>query len=161
MERGLNIIDSDVFLRDLRYSRDKKIKATREFLELVKDRKISGATTIYNFLEILGVMSYNLSEEDIVSLFRNFPATYNIVIIFPIEERKLVCFKVEEVFLQIRKEMGILDALIASLIEKRREDVETFVTWNKKHFQGKLPARVLTPEEAITELQDLDKDDSR
>ncbi len=100
-------------------------------------------------------MSYNLSEEDVVSLFRNFPATYNIAIIFPVEEKKLVCFRVEEVFVQIRKKMGILDALIASLIEERREDVETFVTWNKKHFQSKLSARVLTPEEVTAELHEV------
>ncbi|MDL1956278.1 MAG: hypothetical protein LWW95_04390 [Candidatus Desulfofervidus auxilii] len=49
-------IDSDVFLIDLRYRRDPKFNDNQIFLQNIKNLG-NGVTTIFNLLEICGILS--------------------------------------------------------------------------------------------------------
>jgi predicted nucleic acid-binding protein len=68
-------VDSDVFLIDLRYRRDRRFPENREFLERLRETG-RGVTTIFNLLEICGVLSFNLNRQQLWELFHYFPRRY-------------------------------------------------------------------------------------
>lgn len=147
MKRKIRVaIDSDVFLIELRYPRDSKAKKNKDFLNKVKERFFVGYTTIYNLMEICGILSFNLSDKQIEDLFIGFPEKFNVNILFPEGDSK-ICYKPASVFGFIKKKMSFGDALIADLIQQHKLDL--FVTWNIKHFKGKLSLPAVSPEQVI------------
>jgi len=57
------IIDSDVLLLAFAFPNDDRQKLNQKFLELAQTAQ--PATTIYNLMEVLGQLSFNLSEEQL------------------------------------------------------------------------------------------------
>ncbi|MBC7227079.1 MAG: hypothetical protein H5T61_07580 [Thermoflexales bacterium] len=55
------IIDTDVFLLEFAFHRDARYPTNAEFLRAVRPRE--PAITIYNLMEILGQLSFNLSPD--------------------------------------------------------------------------------------------------
>ncbi len=55
------VIDSDVLVLAFSYPNDDRQKANQKFLEVVQTAQ--PATTIYNVMEVLGQLSFNLSAE--------------------------------------------------------------------------------------------------
>lgn len=64
-------VDSDVFVRDLRYPRDQKTAANKKFLDKM-GRDFSAVTSIFNLLEICGILSFQLNEQELIDLYRDF-----------------------------------------------------------------------------------------
>jgi len=59
---------------------------------------------------------------------------------------------VERPFAKMRAQrMAFVDALVLNLAE-RTPNAEQFVTWNARHFRGKSPLTVLTPEEYVKQI---------
>jgi DNA-binding Xre family transcriptional regulator len=58
-------VDSDVFVRDLRYLRDREYGINKQFLEILRAAK-NGFTTLYNLLEICGILSFNLNPGQLI-----------------------------------------------------------------------------------------------
>ena len=52
---------------------------------------------------------------------------------------------VQNTFARILAQFDFQDALIANIAEEHH--VEAIITWNTRHFAGKVPIPVLTPEE--------------
>ncbi len=113
------------------------------------------ATTIYNVMEVLGQMSFNLSAEYLADWQNWFINAYNLNVIWntnskeqidPETWREIIYERPFQKMQTVR--MAFMDALILSLAE-RMPDVEYFVTWNAKHFKGKTTLTVLTPEEYL------------
>ena len=75
------LVDSDVFVIDRRYRKDPKYETNRNFLDLVHEKE--KYTTVFNVLEIIGILSYNLSTSDIEAFYYAFPNYYKINIICP------------------------------------------------------------------------------
>ncbi len=50
-------IDSDIFIIDFRYKKDKKYSQNLRFLHSFPENEISGFTSIFNLLEVCGVLS--------------------------------------------------------------------------------------------------------
>jgi len=65
---GLTVIDTTVFIIDLRYKRDRHFATNRAFLERIA-RTRGGATTLFNLLEVCGILSFNLNEKQLQELF--------------------------------------------------------------------------------------------
>ena len=61
------LIDSDVFIIDRRYRKDSKYEVNKHFLDFVHEKE--KYTTIFNLLEITGILSYNLSTSDIEKFY--------------------------------------------------------------------------------------------
>ena len=59
-ERSIVLIDTNVFVIDLRYKQDIHYRANRKFLEAI-GKAGAGFTTIVNLLELCGVLSLNLN----------------------------------------------------------------------------------------------------
>ena len=74
---GLTVIDTPGFVIDLRYKRDRHFPSNRAFLDRIA-REGKAATTIFNLLEVCGIMSFNLNERQLKELFHYFPQHYNV-----------------------------------------------------------------------------------
>ena len=147
------VIDSDVLLLAFAYPNDDRQKANQKFLEVVQTAQ--PATTIYNVMETLGQLSYNLSAEQLDGWQDWLANAYNLTIIWDTDSKEKVDPETwreiiyERPFQKMQTvRMAFMDALILSSAE-HTQNVEYFVTWNAKHFKGKTTLTVLTPEEYL------------
>jgi len=147
------VIDSDVFVLAFSYLNDERQAVNRKFLESVQTAR--PATTIYNVMEVLGQLSFNLSAEQMDDWQNWLVNAYNLNVIWDANSKEKIDPETwreiiyERPYQKMRSNrMAFLDALILSLVE-RTPDIEYFVTWNAKHFKGKTDLTVLTPEEYL------------
>jgi hypothetical protein len=143
-------IDSDVFLIDCRYRSDAKYIVNRRFLDELAAQGVQRATTLFNLLEICGVLTFNLNPDQLRAFYANFASRYGVRILAPeLPER----FGQRMVDLIAGRALGVIfrrvsfgDAL-AMLTAESHPSVTTIVTWNASHFAGKTQRRVVTPEQ--------------
>ena len=147
------VIDSDVLLLAFAYPNDDRQKMNQKFLEAVQTAQ--PATTIYNVMETLGQLSFNLSAEQLDGWQDWLANAYNLTIIWDTDSKEKVDPETwseiiyERPFQKMQTvRMAFMDALILSSAE-HTPDVECFVTWNAKHFKEKTSLKVLTPEEYL------------
>src|SRR4051794_34539420 len=76
-------IDSDVFLIDCRYPNDAKYQINRLFLDEITTRQIERATTLFNVLEICGVLTFNLNPSQLRAFYANFGRQYQVRVLGP------------------------------------------------------------------------------
>lgn len=146
---GLIVIDTPIFVIDLRYRRDRYFAMNRSFLSRISEEG-KGATTIFNLLEVCGILSFNLGERELKELFHYFAEHYKIEVLpHGSFESALPVLKTEDVFGIITRKMGFGDALIVAAIEKSIPQAGQFVSWNARHFRGRLAIPVLTPREFL------------
>jgi hypothetical protein len=77
---SITVIDTTIFIIDLRYKRDKHFAANRAFLEWVAQTR-SGVTTLFNLLEVCGILSFNLNEKQLQELFSYFSQRYAVEVL--------------------------------------------------------------------------------
>jgi hypothetical protein len=145
------VIDTDVLLLDLAYPRDKRFAANAAFL--ARAAKADPAVTIYNLMELLGQLSFNLTPTRLDDWQTWLIDAYQLTVIWPVDPSDPTAssfFRAEifeRPFAKMRAQrMAFIDSLILNLAE-RTPDVDHFVTWNARHFKSKSSLRVLTPEE--------------
>ena len=149
------VIDSDVLLLAYAYPNDERQKVNQKFLEAVQTAQ--PATTIYNVMEILGQLSFNLSADQLDGWREWLVNAYRLSVFWDVDSKEQVIPEhwreiiYERPFQKMQSvRMAFMDALILSSAE-RAPDVECFVTWNAKHFKGKTSLTVLTPEEYLSQ----------
>ena len=143
------LIDTDVFVIDLRYHRDHRYSDNRGFLERVKQGELVGRVSVYSLMEICGILSFNLSPQSLEELFVGFATRYNVAILFPPDEEEKVCFDPAEIIETMKLRFSFGDGLIAELAQRYKSRFDFFVTWNAVHFVDKLSFRVVTPVQVI------------
>jgi predicted nucleic acid-binding protein len=140
------LIDTDVFILDLRYPRDSRYTQNKAFLERVEQGELVGWTTVYNLMEVCGILSFNLSSQSLQELFIGFASRFNVTVLFPDDGRQgEVCFAPAEILDMMKRKLSFGDALVAQVAQRHRKHFGFFVTWNAAHFQDKLSLRVATP----------------
>jgi len=138
-------IDSDVFLIDLRYPTDRRASETRAFLDRIAASG-KGTTTVFNLLEIAGVLSFNLNPQQLLELYIHFPARYHVRVLPSGDLRApLPGVRTAEVFQVIQRKAALGDALIAALVNRLQQEITAFVTWNEHHFRGRITVPIFTP----------------
>jgi len=148
-KKKLVVIDTNVFVIDLRYQRDQKFDVNRQFLTGIATAG-SGVTTTYNLLEVCGILSFNLNGQQLTELFMYFGQHYEIRVM-PVSDLQapLPFFTVNQIFEQICKKTALGDALILSTIDQYVPVADAIVSWDKGHLAGKTGLPVLTPEEFL------------
>ena len=148
-KKGLTFIDSNVFVIDLRYKRDRNYRLNRVFLDIVADLKI-GVTSVFNVLEICGILSFNLNERQLVELYEYLPERYKIGIL-PYHDRglPLPALHLKDLLSLIAKRMSLGDALALAVAEQESRRIEAFVSWDAQHFAGKTSLLVQTPKDFV------------
>jgi len=66
-QEALILIDTNIFVIDLRYKRDVNYNSNLSFLEVARQRR-TGFTTLINLLELCGILSFNLNEKQLLDL---------------------------------------------------------------------------------------------
>ena len=147
MQEGEDVllIDSDVFVIDRRYRKDAKYRTNKNFLDFVHEEE--KYTTIFNLLEITGILSYNLSTSDIERFYYAFPNYYKINIISPVTNTlsadSFMSDLTNDIHEIIKKKVNFGDALILKTAIDNR--INTYVGWNIRHFKEKAKMIFYTP----------------
>lgn len=147
-------LDSNIFIIDRFFPRDKNYSMNKKFLERLGEVKKEAFLPFYTLLEICGVTSFNLSIEEQKRWLYSFSEVYSVTILDPFEsttENQTI----SEYFLgltpYILKKMTIGDAIF--LKEAEMYKAMAIITWNKKHFMGRTNISVYNPGEYIPLLQ--------
>ena len=82
--QDLVLVDTNVFVIDLRYKRDAYYELNRAFLDHMAEQK-NGFTTIVNLLELCGILSFNLNENQLVELWSYFQDRYAVVVLLSLD----------------------------------------------------------------------------
>ncbi len=146
-------IDTDVLLLEFAFQNDARQTVNAAFLKQVRDAE--PAITIYNLMELLGQLSFNLTPSKLDDWRIWLLEVYRLNVISPVDmddANAMIRFMpeiFEQPYAKMRTHrMGFLDALALNLAE-RTLNVSSFVTWNARHFKGKSSLEVLTPREYL------------
>ncbi len=150
------IIDTDVLLLAFAFHRDVRQTQNNAFLNSIQ--QTNAAITIYNLMELLGQLSYNLSAERLLTWKSWLVDAYQLTIIWPVDPDdpvNAISFRNEvyerPIERMINHRAAFMDALILNLAE-RTPDVEYLITWNARHFKDKSSLLVLTPQEYLVKM---------
>jgi predicted nucleic acid-binding protein len=141
-------VDSNVFVIALRYPRDRDARANARFLEHVAENR-SGVTTVVNVLEVCGILSFNLNERQMRGLYAHFARRFSVRVVPAGSERSVMPARPSEVLASMSAKMAFGDALVAIALQRWVPDCQSFVSWNAKHFRGKIPTPALTPRQFL------------
>lgn len=148
-KQDLVLIDTNIFVIDLRYKRDVYYKTNRAFLAHIA-KKRTGFTTIVNLLELCGILSFNLNEKQLTELWFYFQDRYQVTVLpVPDFETNFPATRIREIFDQLKSRTSLGDALMMVVARKHLPFISTMVTWDKVHFENIFPGIVLNPEEFL------------
>ena len=149
MDPGPYLIDTNVFVIDLRYRRDRNFGVNRRFLDRVK-RDRSGFTTTINLLELCGILSFNLNQRQLRTVWNQFPARFGVDVL-PVSgiDTHLPALSLRELFAQLQRRMPLGDALFLLTASRHLAFATTLVTWDCDHFVDRFSGRVATPAQVL------------
>lgn len=146
------LIGTDVFILEFAFHRDRRYEVNAAFLTAIRQRE--PAITVYNLMEILGQLSFNLSPSRLGDWRLWLQEAYGLTILWPAsEEQDARAHFHHEIYARPlakmqAERMAFADALILGLAE-RADGADAFVTWNARHFRDKTVLTVLTPREFL------------
>ena len=147
---GLVLIDTNIFVIDLRYRRDIHYDNNLTFLNGVAEKGV-GFTTIVNLLELCGIFSFNLNEKQLLELWCYFQDKYKVTVLpTPELSSNFPTTGIQELFDVLKNRASLGDALMLTVAAKYLPFVSTLVTWDEEHFKGQFHGSVLTPEEYVS-----------
>lgn len=148
-KQGLVLIDTNVFVIDLRYKRDISYRSNRDFLDYIGEKQI-GFTTIVNLLELCGILSFNLNERQLTELWFYFQDNYQVTVLpSPDLENDFPTIEMKRVFDLLKNRASLGDSLVIVVAQKHLPFISTMVTWDTIHFKRLFPGTVLTPDEFL------------
>ena len=140
-------VDSNLFVIDLRYPDDANHRLNRRALDRMAAEG-SGLTSVLNVLETCGILSFNLSVAALHSLYAHFAQRYRLTLVpGGGYDTRLPAPAARDLLARMEKGMALKDAEIALAVEQQAANLTAFVSWNARHFAGKLPVPALTPGE--------------
>lgn len=152
-QQELILIDTNIFVIDLRYKRDTNFKVNQAFLSFVAQTG-NGFTTIVNLLELCGILSFNLNQDQLLDLWTYFHDRYKVTVLpEPVLQSVFPGIKINQLFNILCKKASFGDALMIAVVEKYLSFVSTMVTWDNEHFKDKYGGKVLTPAEYMSEFR--------
>ncbi len=145
-------VDSDLFVIDLRYQRDVKYTVNKQLLDhLIKENLIT--TSIFNILEVCGILSFNLNEQQLLDLYHHFPRKYNLKDITHLNvSDALPSFRLSLIIELMSRKASLGDTLIICSVLEKINEIDCFISWNASHFAGIIPKPTLTPAEFLKSL---------
>jgi predicted nucleic acid-binding protein len=148
-KQGLVLLDTNIFVIDLRYKRDVYYKSNRAFLDYTAQEK-TGFTTIVNLLELCGILSFNLNESQLTELWFYFQDRYKVTVL-PVSslESEFPSVGIKEILELLKNRASLGDALMVVVAQKHMPFISTMVTWDKDHLENIFPGTVLTPQEFL------------
>jgi hypothetical protein len=142
------LLDADVLLLDIRYPRDIRFATNERLLQTLHARNLERGITLYALLEVIGVLSFNLSTDQLRQMYTLLPGRYGLQVVPHWEAQQyLPTFPLSAVLAQIEKKMAMGDAVQGMYIEHCVPQASCLLSWNVRHFRQELTIPVLTPQE--------------
>jgi hypothetical protein len=146
------LLDSDVLLIQLRYKRDPKFGVNQQALQQPQQDKTPCGVTLQALLEVVGVLSFGTAKADIPQLPADVTNQYGLVVIPDVQQSpEYAGCTVAELMVQMSQQMSLGDAVQAAQIARYASRAHGLLTWNSKHFVGKVVIPVLTPQEWLNQ----------
>lgn len=143
-------VDSNLFVIDLRYRDDVNYRVNRRALDRLGREEI-GMTSVLNVLEVCGILSFNLSASSLHALYVHFARRYRLAVVpGGADETRLPAPTAQDVLTRMEKRMAVKDAEIAIVVEQHAQALTAFISWNARHFSGKLPVPALSPRQWLS-----------
>jgi hypothetical protein len=140
------LLDADMLVLDLRYPADPRFAVNRQVFQQLQADGIVLGITLQALLETVGILSFNTSASRVTHLPQYLIAHYGLTV-FP--DPKIVVeyagCQISEIIQQMSSQMALGDAVQAVQIARHASFADCLLTWNAKHFQGKLVVPVQTP----------------
>ena len=147
--QDLVLVDTNVFVIDLRYKRDGYYELNRAFLDHFAEQK-NGFTSIVILLDLCGLLSFNLFDNQLVVLCSYFQDRYAVVVLpVPMFATNFPDIGIKEIFDLLKRGTSLGDALMILVAKKHLPFISTIITWDNKHFKNIFHGTVLTPEEFL------------
>ncbi len=149
-------LDTDVFVLAFAFHQDARQPVNTSFLEAARTQ--TPVVAIYSVMELLGQLSFNLSAERLAQWPAWLQDRYGLTLLYPSTTNLTAEPFFQDEFIDRplarmqRLRMPYVDGLILDLIE-RVSGVDTFVTWNARHYRNKTALTVLTPAEYTEKSQ--------
>jgi hypothetical protein len=142
------ILDTDILIIDLQFPRGARFARNRQFLDHAAAAVLPLAITCQTLLEVVGKYSFNIRQTDIPKLAALIPAQYGLAVVpDPAQFPEYANCAVADLLSQMRHRMALGDAVNCVQIAKFAPGAQCLLTWNARHYQGKLTVMSLTPEE--------------
>lgn len=146
------LVDTDVLLIDTRYQNDPKHHVNRQALDEIRADGITLGITAQTLLEIVGILSFNVSPGDVSKLPAQLCSTYGLEVFpDPRYHPDYAGCTVGDLLGQMTQQMALGDAVQAIQIARHAPHGECLLSWNAKHFAGKLVIPALTPQEWLNQ----------
>ena len=119
------LIDTNIFVIDLRYKRDTNYKVNQKFLSAA-GQSGNGFTTIVNLLGLCGILSFDLKQNQLLDLWTYFQGRYNITVLpEPNSQSNFPEIKIGELFNTLCNKSSLGDALMMTVANKHLPFVKT------------------------------------
>ena len=140
-------IDSDVLAIHHLFTGDARHRENALFMD--KSSGHERGVTIYNLLELCGIVSSAGKPAEARTLFEKYLTAVDIQVLYPVLRLDSLtdywAFHNEELMERIERGMRLGDAVVLWTVESA--GCGELVTWNKRHFEGKTGLPVYTPVE--------------
>jgi hypothetical protein len=148
------LLDSDVLLLEMRYPKDPRFSINRQAIQQIQSDSLPLGVTLHTLLEVLGVLSFNMSVPQFSALPQYILGFYRLTVFpnFPPSFDYAGCSS-DELIAQMSAKMALGDAVQAVQIARYASHADRLLTWNAKHFQGKIVIPVETPEDWLVRRQ--------
>jgi hypothetical protein len=148
------LLDSDVLMIELRYPRDSRAIRNRQALQMIQADGIALAVSSQALLEVVGNLSFNTPLAGISRLPQTIISSYNLRVLPDLSSNPdYAGCTVAELVTQMSQQMALSDAVQAVQILHHAPTAVCLLTWNARHFVGKLVIPVLTPDEWVHQRQ--------
>jgi hypothetical protein len=142
------LLDADVILIDQKFVTDTRHATNRTAIDRLQADGKALTMVAHAVLEVVGVLSYGTPVADIPRIPNALHTPYGITIIpDPIQEADYARCTFDDLLGQMSQKMSLGDAVQAVQIRMFAPHADALLTWNAKHFRGKIAVPVLTPEE--------------
>lgn len=147
-------LDTDVLAVYHLFHNDPRYEITKNlFIKLNEQPK---AVTIFNILELCGILASANRLKDSKVIFDRYLEAEDSIIIFPSligdSVKDFWITLVSECFSRIQRGIRLGDAVILWALEAN-QDIDSFITWNTKHFKNKTSLNILTPSEFLQSVK--------
>jgi len=146
------LLDADVVLIDRKYRSDTRYPVNRATLARLEADTVPLGMVAHAVLEVVGVMSPGTAVKDIPGIPVALQTVYGLKIIpDPVLEPDYARTTFDHLIRQMTTKMSLGDAVQAVQIADFKPDADLLLTWNAKHFIGKVVIPVLTPAEWLAQ----------
>ena len=146
------LLDSDVLLIDLRYPNDPRFTVNTQVFQALSTAQVPLGIMTQALLEVVGNLSFNTPVARIPQLPSYVVTRYQLTV-FPASSvcRDYAGCTVQALLTQMEQQMALGDAVLAVQIARYASFAQGLLTWNARHFVGKLVIPVLTPQDWLTQ----------